>query len=131
MHSIHLLVTGLKVGRLVFRNLQDILGLRPAASWFKKCVDSVVLFLGEGVAILALCLLNLDLKSLASPTYKAVQNTFSCAFPIFRDLFQKLWICLGIEFFLGRCNLRRPRTIPFLGVRKYAGTQDKIPSWAP
>ena len=62
---------------------------------------------------------------------KAVQNTFSCAFPIFRDLFQKLWICLGIEIFLGRCNLRRPRTIPFLGVRKYAGTQDKIPSWAP
>ena len=46
---------------------------------------------------------------------KAVQNTFSCAFPIFRDLFQKLWICLRIEFFLGRRNLRRPRTIPFLG----------------
>ena len=67
MHSIHLLVTGLKVGRLVFRNLQDSFGLRPAAFWFKKCVDSVLLFLGERVAILALCLLNLDLKSLASP----------------------------------------------------------------
>ena len=69
MHNIHLLVTGLKVGRLVLRNLQDSLGLRPAASWFKKCVESVVLFLGEGVAMLALCLLNRDLKSLASPMY--------------------------------------------------------------
>ena len=46
---------------------------------------------------------------------KAVQNTFSCAFPIFRDLFQNLRICLRNEFFLGRRNLRRPRTIPFLG----------------
>ena len=69
MHNIHLLVTGLKVGRLVLRNLQDSLGLRPAAFWFKKCVESVVLFLGEGVAMLALCLVNCDLKSLASPMY--------------------------------------------------------------
>ena len=69
MQTIHLLVTGLKVGRLVFRNLQDSFGLRPAAYWFKKCADSVVLFLGVGVVMLALCLLNLALKSLASPTY--------------------------------------------------------------
>ena len=69
MQSIHLLVTGLKVERFVFRNLQDSLGLRPAACWFKKCVERVALFLGVGVAMLALCLLNLDLKSLASPTY--------------------------------------------------------------
>ena len=57
------------MGRLVFRNLQDSFGLRPAACWFKKCVDSVVLFLGVGVVMLALCLLNLALKSLTSPTY--------------------------------------------------------------
>ena len=69
MQSIHLLVTGLNVGRLVFKNLQDSLGLRPAASWIKKCVESVVLFLGVGLAMLALCLLYLALKSLANPTY--------------------------------------------------------------
>ena len=33
MQSIHLLVTGLNVGSLVFKNLQESLGLRLAASW--------------------------------------------------------------------------------------------------
>ena len=48
MQSIHLLVTGLKVGRLVFRNLQDSLGLRPAACWIKKCVECGAIFGGGG-----------------------------------------------------------------------------------
>ena len=55
-----------------------------------------------------------------------MQNTFSCAFPIFWDLFQKLRICLWYEFFLGRRNLRRPRTIPFWGPENMPAPKTKF-----
>ena len=59
---------------------------------------------------------------------KAVQNMFSCAFPIFRSIIQKIRICLQDEVLLGSRNIRSPRAT-FLG--NFAGTQDQIPSWAP
>ena len=57
---------------------------------------------------------------------KAAQNMFSCAFPIFWDLFQKLRICLWNEFFLGRRNLRRPRTIPYRGPENMPAPKTKF-----
>ena len=59
---------------------------------------------------------------------KAVQNMFSCAFPIFRSIIQKIRICLQDEVLLGSRNIRSPRPT-FLG--NFAGTQDQILSWAP
>ena len=44
---------------------------------------------------------------------KAVQNTFSCAFPILRSIFQKIWIRLQDEVLLGSRNIRSPRRIFF------------------
>ena len=49
---------------------------------------------------------------------KAVQNTFSCAFPIFFSMFQKLWIFHQEEFCLGHRKLRRPRGNLVLGATK-------------
>ena len=69
VQSMHISVTGLNVGMFVFKNFQDKVGLFPASFSLRKCVDKVVLFLGEGVSMLALCLLNLDLNFLANPTY--------------------------------------------------------------
>ena len=66
MHKMHFFVTGLKEGRLVLRNFQDNFGSSPAVFWLRKWVDRVVLFSGEGVSILDLCLLYLALKSFAS-----------------------------------------------------------------
>ena len=68
MHKMHFFVTGLKEGRLVLRNFQVSFGFSPAVFWFRKWVDRVVLFSGEGFSILDVCLLYLALKSLASPT---------------------------------------------------------------
>ena len=44
---------------------------------------------------------------------KVVQNTFSCAFPILRSIFQKIWIRLQDEVLLGSRNIRSPRPIFF------------------
>ena len=52
-----------------FKNFQDKVGLFPASFSLRKWVDKVVLFWGEGVSMLALCLLNLDLNCFAIPTY--------------------------------------------------------------
>ena len=39
---------------------------------------------------------------------KAVENRFSCAFPIFKTIFKKLWIFPQNESLLKRRNLQRP-----------------------
>ena len=62
-------ITGLNVGLFVFKNFQDKVGLFPVSFSLRKWVDKVVLFWGEGVSMLALCLLNLDLNFFANPTY--------------------------------------------------------------
>ena len=67
-HNLQVPVTGLKAGMFVFRNFHDNEGLFPAASSFKKYVESVVLLSGEGFSRLVLCLLYLALKSFARPT---------------------------------------------------------------
>ena len=69
VQSMQTSVTGLNVGILVFKNFQEIVGLFPASFSFRKWVDNVVLFSGEGVSILALCLLYLGLNFFANPTY--------------------------------------------------------------
>ena len=69
VQSMQISVTGLNVGILVFKNFQEIVGLFPASFSLRKWVDSVVLFWGEGVSMLALCLLYLDLNLFANPTY--------------------------------------------------------------
>ena len=69
VQSMHNSVTGLNVGILVFRNFQEMVGFFPSSFSLRKWVDNVVLFLGEGVSMLALCLLNLDLNFFANPTY--------------------------------------------------------------
>ena len=69
VQSMHISVTGLNVWTFVFKNFQDKVGLFPASFSLRKWVDKVVLFLGEGVSMLALCLLNLDLNFFANPTY--------------------------------------------------------------
>ena len=56
VQSMHTSVTGLNVGILVFRNFQEMVGFFPSSFSLRKWVDNVVLFLGEGVSILALCL---------------------------------------------------------------------------
>ena len=57
------------MGRFDSRNFQDISGWYPPFFCFRKWVDRVVLFLGVGLVMLALCLLNLLWKYLARPTY--------------------------------------------------------------
>ena len=65
VQSMHNSVTGF--GILVFRNFQEMVGFFPSSFSLRKWVDNVVLFLGEGVSMLALCLLNLDLNFFAKP----------------------------------------------------------------
>ena len=61
-------VTGLNVGIFFLRNFQVMIGLWPAVFSLKKWEDRVVLFLGMGSVILALCLLYL-FCFFARPTY--------------------------------------------------------------
>ena len=69
VQSMQISVTGLNVGMFVFKNFQDKVGLFPASFSLRNWVDNVVLFWGEGVSMLALCLLNLDLNVFAKLTY--------------------------------------------------------------
>ena len=62
-------VTGLDVGILVFKNIQEIVGLFSASFSIRKLIDNVVLLWGEGVPMLALCLLYLELDSFVNPTH--------------------------------------------------------------
>ena len=61
VQSLQISVTGLNVGMFVFKNFQDKVRFFPASFSLRKWVDKVVLFWGEGVSMLALCFLNLDL----------------------------------------------------------------------
>ena len=66
--SMHPFLTGLKAGRFVFKNLQEILGWCPLFFCLRKSVESVVLFFWVGVRRLALCLLYIFLNFFARQT---------------------------------------------------------------
>ena len=75
MQSLQTPLTGLNVGMFVLKNFQDIVGLFPASCSFRKWVERVVLFWGEGVSMLPLCLLYLGLNSRVQ--YSRVAGTLS------------------------------------------------------